>query len=103
MQRLITLKEFPTLAASDNTYVQYIMNGDANGLEDWIKHHLYRDLGDKPLRQLRLIASKLCIVRYTLLTRAELLSEIINHDDSRFNICGNGVPHCKNETTSEKI
>jgi hypothetical protein len=104
IQRLMALNEFSTLSANDNSYVEYIINVDADGLAKWIKQHLYRDLGEKSTRQLRTIASKLGIPRYTLLTKAELLSEIVNHDNRRFDLCGNGIPHSQNEKYStEKV
>lgn len=56
---------------------QLVEAGAHETLRAWYRSKLNRELGDKCIRDLRQIASELCIPDYTRLKKSNLLSEIV--------------------------
>jgi hypothetical protein len=71
-------------ADPDNIWVRFaIINGNVEEVRAWIKETLTQEVGEMSLRQLRLRAGQLGIVRVTIYTKDELIVKIIQAQDAR--------------------
>lgn len=81
----LTFESIYTVASASHKaeVIKLIEALDVDGLLKWIKKQIEEDIGDYNIRTLRYIASTMGVHRYSFLTKAELLTEIIAREKAR--------------------
>ena len=85
MERLVNTPTFEQLFnhygdTDKEKVLDYVDKGDIDELKLWMKKKIDDEIGGRSMRELRQIAAGMYIRSYSLMSKGELISAIINND-----------------------